>query len=680
VRDDAIMEGQAGHDWVASNQADLATALAEVKGALRRHVDQGAASGSEAVTSAGDPEPATGAPTTSGGPTAIDALCRALGLSRFERGIVLLCAGIELDSTFAPLCAAAQGDPRRGYPTFSLALAALPEAHWSALTPEAPLRRWRLINLGTGSVLTSIPLRIDERVLHFLTGISQLDERLSAMLDATTPVPMTDLAPSHAALANALLDAWRATDGARAQAAGHNLDTQLPVAVQVCGTDPMESRAIAAAAAAAAHFRCFVLATDLLPTVPAELESTTRLLEREAVLDPAVFIIESEADAVPTDDIRARVALRLVQRLNAFVVICSRDARKIAHRPSITLNVARPTDVEQRSVWRSALSHLEDLRPIERIASQFSMSLAEIRSVSLEVMARTRAPDQDLATAAWQACRARSRSKLEGLAQRIEPAASWEDLVLPAPQVGLLRQLGMHVRQRATVFDAWGFGAKSSRGKGITALFSGASGTGKTMAAEVLAGELQLDLYRVDLSAVVNKYIGETEKNLRRVFDAAEQDGAVLLFDEADALFGKRSEVKDSHDRYSNIEVSYLLQRMEEYRGLAILTTNMKNALDTAFLRRIRFIVQFPFPDVAQRAEIWRRAFPAGTPTGTIEIGKLSRLNVAGGNIRNIAVNAAFLAADAGEPVAMRHLLHAVHTEYTKMQKSPTESEIGNWL
>jgi SpoVK/Ycf46/Vps4 family AAA+-type ATPase len=326
------------------------------------------------------------------------------------------------------------------------------------------------------------------------------------------------------------------------------------------------------------------------------------------------------------------------------------------------------------------LLRIVDPRPFEGIASQFSMSLPEIRSVTLEVLARSRAPHQDLTTAAWQACRARSRSKLDGLAQRIEPAAAWDDLVLPAPQVGLLRQLAMHVRQRATVFDRWGFGAKSSRGKGITALFSGASGTGKTMAAEVLAGELQLDLYRVDLSAVVNKYIGETEKNLRRVFDAAEQDGAVLLFDEADALFGKRSEVKDSHDRYSNIEVSYLLQRMEEYRGLAILTTNMKSALDTAFLRRIRFIVQFPFPDVAQRAEIWRRVFPDGTPTETLEIGKLSRLNVAGGNIRNIAINAAFLAADAGERVCMRHLLHAVHTEYAKLQKTPTDAEIGSWL
>jgi SpoVK/Ycf46/Vps4 family AAA+-type ATPase len=200
------------------------------------------------------------------------------------------------------------------------------------------------------------------------------------------------------------------------------------------------------------------------------------------------------------------------------------------------------------------------------------------------------------------------------------------------------------------------------------------------MAAEVLASELRLDLYRIDLSSVVSKYIGETEKNLRRVFDAAEQGGAILLFDEADALFGKRSEVRDSHDRYANIEVSYLLQRMEAYRGLAILTTNMKNALDTAFLRRIRFVVQFPFPDFAERASIWKRMFPVETPAYGLDFTKLSRLNVAGGNIKNIALNAAFLAADAGVPVGMAHIKRAAQAEYAKLDRPLTEAEIGGWL
>jgi SpoVK/Ycf46/Vps4 family AAA+-type ATPase len=200
------------------------------------------------------------------------------------------------------------------------------------------------------------------------------------------------------------------------------------------------------------------------------------------------------------------------------------------------------------------------------------------------------------------------------------------------------------------------------------------------LAAEVLANELGLDLYRIDLSAVVSKYIGETEKNLRRVFDAAEAGGAILLFDEADALFGKRSEVRDSHDRYANIEVSYLLQRMEAYRGLAILTTNQPDALDDAFMRRIRFVVRFPFPDHAQRAEIWRRVFPAETPVSDLDDEALADLSLAGGNIRNVALFAAFLAADEGEPIGMRHIAHAAARECAKLERPLTERGVREWL
>jgi SpoVK/Ycf46/Vps4 family AAA+-type ATPase len=199
------------------------------------------------------------------------------------------------------------------------------------------------------------------------------------------------------------------------------------------------------------------------------------------------------------------------------------------------------------------------------------------------------------------------------------------------------------------------------------------------MAAEVIAGELALDLYRVDLSQVVNKYIGETEKNLRKVFDAAEEGGVVLLLDECDSLLGKRTEVKESHDRFANIEISYLLQRMEAYRGLAILTTNMKSALDTAFVRRIRFIVQFPFPDAEHRARIWERVFPPQAPVERLDIRKLARLSVSGASIRNIAMHAAFLAADENQPVRMPHLLRAARSEYGKLEKPLTDSEIAGW-
>jgi SpoVK/Ycf46/Vps4 family AAA+-type ATPase len=291
-------------------------------------------------------------------------------------------------------------------------------------------------------------------------------------------------------------------------------------------------------------------------------------------------------------------------------------------------------------------------------------------------IAATDRPDAVL----WHVCRNACRSGLDDLAQRVETVASWEDLILPAPQKSTLRQIVAHAKHRLKVYQDWGFAAKSTRGLGIAALFAGESGTGKTMAAEVLANQLHLDLYRIDLSSVVSKYIGETEKNLRRVFDSAEDSGAILFFDEADALFGKRSEVKDSHDRYANIEVSYLLQRMEAYRGVAILTTNMKSALDNAFQRRLRFVVVFPFPDAMQREAIWRGVFPTATPIDGIDYAKLANVHVAGGNIRNIAINAAFLAAEEGEPVRMAHLLEAAHSEAANRGRPLSDAETRGWV
>jgi SpoVK/Ycf46/Vps4 family AAA+-type ATPase len=280
----------------------------------------------------------------------------------------------------------------------------------------------------------------------------------------------------------------------------------------------------------------------------------------------------------------------------------------------------------------------------------------------------------------WNVCRSFSRPRLEDLAQRLVPGAGWDDIVLPEFQMLTLRQIASQVRRRMKVYEKWGFAAKGRRGLGVSALFTGESGVGKTLAAEVLAHDLELDLYRVDVSAVVSKYIGETSKNVKQVFDAAEEGGVLLLFDEADALFGKRGEVKDSHDRYANIDVAYLLQRMEAYQGLAILTTNMKTSVDRAFQRRLRFTVNFPFPDAAQREAIWSRIFPAQTPTRGLDPRKLSQLNLAGGNIRNIALNAAFLAAESDGPVEMAHVLQAARLEAQKIERPLSEAEIRGWV
>jgi hypothetical protein len=269
--------------------------------------------------------------------------------------------------------------------------------------------------------------------------------------------------------------------------------------------------------------------------------------------------------------------------------------------------------------------------------------------------------------ALWRSVLVSTRPSLDLLGRRAQPNARPGDLILPHDVLEQIERIKQQVRHRATVYNDWGLAGRMSRGLGISALFAGESGTGKTLAAEVIAADLGLDLYRIDLSGVVSKYIGETEKNLRRVFDAAEQGGTILCFDEADALFGKRSEVKDSHDRYANIEVNYLLQRMEDFRGLAILTTNMKSSLDHAFTRRIRFIVDFPFPGPVERERIWRGAFVPSLNTDRLDFGRLARLTLSGGGIHNVAVNATFAAASAPDhALTMPMVLTAARLEYRK--------------
>lgn len=656
------------NDWVAANQAYLSRALAGLKRRLR-------AQAGEAGAAAAPPAEDVDAVPPGMPPPALLLVAEAFGLSPFERDVLLLCAGIELDSEFAPLCAAAHGDAARPYPTFALALAALGGGHWSAMAPDAPLRRWRLVEPGTGP-LTQAPLRIDERILHGLIGLSHIDPRLGAAVTILPATDVADLVPSHAGLAERIAASWTAASPGDA------------AVVQLCG-DPADAHPIAAAVAHALGLGAAAIASDSLPNGADELEAFARLLAREASLAGiGVLVLEApdHGAAQPGEEPRARRsgAVRLAERLSGLTMIVGRERLQLAQRPCVAFDVEHPLPQEQRDAWKKALGIAEDGMDgaaglVDTVSSQFSLSLPAIRAVAAEAVATCRNIPGEAAATAWNLCRLRLRARLDLLAQRIESATRWDDLVLPAAETRTLHAIAAQLRQRVTVYDRWGFAEKSDRGLGISALFSGPSGTGKTMAAEVLANELRLDLYRIDLSSVVSKYIGETEKNLRRVFDAAQESGAILLFDEADALFGKRSEVKDSHDRYANIEVSYLLQRMEAYRGLAILTTNQRSALDPAFLRRLRFVVQFPVPDEAQRAEIWRRVFPAATPTEGLQIDKLARLRITGGNIRDIALNAAFLAADAAEPVRMHHLLAAARSEYAKLDRALTAAEAEGW-
>ncbi|MFP8964492.1 ATP-binding protein, partial [Streptomyces nanhaiensis] len=280
------------------------------------------------------------------------------------------------------------------------------------------------------------------------------------------------------------------------------------------------------------------------------------------------------------------------------------------------------------------------------------------------------------------AVRAQNGAGLERLARRIEPAVGWDDLVLPPATHRRLRELALRARHREQVLGQWGMRPGGGRGRGVIALFAGESGTGKTMSAEVVAADLGMDLYVVDLSTVVDKYVGETEKNLERIFTEASAVNAVLLFDEADAIFGKRSEVRDAHDRHANIESAYLLQRMESFDGIAVLTTNLRANLDEAFTRRLDVVADFPVPDAGQRLALWERCLGGRLPrAGDLDLAFCAdRFEMAGGSIRACAVTAAYLAAEAGGPLTMRQVVRAVAQEYRKLGRLVLAGEFGPWL
>lgn len=594
---------------------------------------------------------------------ALEQVVERFSLSEFERGILLFCAAIEMDEWVAATCSAWRGNDGRHCVTLGMALTLLPSPQWEALAPVAPLRRWNLVELEEGNGLTQSPLRINERILHYLAGVSYVDSRIGALTQSITEAE--DLTPDQTRLAEEIAQAWAAADGIEA----------CP-GVFLVGADVHARQAVAATACAWHRLKLMALDAQNLPLDADGCWRLARLWEREALILGSAILLVLNADSSAET---VRLARMFAGEISGIILVSSPGNMELTGRRWMRVSVEHPGPTERLALWRRHLGPIasELNGGLERVASQFQLDARSIRVAAEEA---TQGEPMGRANALWEASRKQARPALDGLAQRIEPSATWEDLILPHAQLEVLRTVVAQVRQRARVGEDWGFGRKGMRGLGIHALLVGPSGVGKTMAAEVIARELNLDLYRIDLSALVSKYIGETEKHLKRVFDQAEAGGSILLFDEADALFGKRSDVRDSHDRFANIEVSYLLQRFESYRGLAILTSNMKQSLDPAFSRRIRFIIHFAFPDVTLRQEIWRRVFPAETPTDGLDYPKLARLSLAGGQIRNVALNAAFLAADQGEPVRMKHLLAAVHGEYAKLEKSLTDAEIAGWI
>jgi hypothetical protein len=601
-------------------------------------------------------------------PPALLILAQRFGLSRFERDVLLLCAAMELDTRMAALYARAQDDPNQFYPTFALALSLFDEPTWDALSPERPLRHWRLIEINQPGAqsLTSSAIRADERIVSFIKGLNYLDDRLTPLfvpLDVNADQPL--LPPSQQGIVRTILQ---------------NLDqsamVQRPPVIHLLGPDVPSKQLIAWHAAASLNLHLYRLPAELLPTQATELETLTRLWQRESILLPvALYLDAHEVEKSSQGEGGQPPPLnRFLTRSSGILFLDTREVWPSLSRRTIALDISKPTPLEQQTAWANALGEEAGEIPA-RLTGQFNLDLMSIEQIARQALSIASSDEEDLGERLWDTCLIRTRPHLDNLAQRLEPKANWDDLVLPPTEKNLLRQIADQVGQRGRVYEEWGFARKMNRGLGINALFTGESGTGKTMAAEVIANDLRLNLYRIDLSAVVSKYIGETEKNLRRLFDAAEDGGAILFFDEADALFGKRSEVKDSHDRYANIEINYLLQRIEAYRGLAILATNMKSALDTAFMRRLRFVLDFPFPGVAERKAIWQGVFPPEMETTSLNLDRLARLNVTGGNIQNIALNASFLAARANVPISMSLIMEAARAEFRKLGRPISEAD-----
>jgi hypothetical protein len=697
------------NQWQESNSRQLAAALAELRQRLERYIQQ--QSGKQREVSPPAPAPiveptsktvsrstiqqllgrqqktksptatppaATVAPMIaieeskrSAEPlSALKMLSTRLGLSRFEENVLLLCVAMELDTRMASLCSRAHGDPNRPYPTFALALTLFDDdaPSWDALSPGRPLRYWRLIEIDQRGTqpLTASPLRADERSVNYVKGLNYLDNRLSPLLlPMDLPSSEADLPPSQQILVETIVRHLKQVP----------VDQEVPV-VQLLGVDPPSKHLVAAHAAVALGLRMYRLPAALLPVEGAELENLRRLWERECLLLPLALYVDalgSEIDASPAS--QASPVNRVLTRMGDVVFLDTRDTWPGIAERSLAVDVAKPTPVEQEVAWAAALGDAAGESPA-LLAGQFNLGLSAIQQIGRQTLSEPATAECPTHDRLWHACLQGTRPRLDLLAQRLEAKAKWEDLVLPTTESNLLRQIAAQVGQRSQVYHAWGFGERMNRGLGISALFTGGAGTGKTMAAEVIANQLQLNLYRIDLSAVVSKYIGETEKNLRRLFDAAEDGGAILFFDEADALFGKRSEVKDSHDRYANIEINYLLQRVEAYRGLAILATNMKSALDPAFMRRLRFVVNFSFPAAGERKVIWEKMFPSQTPTAGLDFERLARLNLTGANIQSIALNAAFLAAQTTDKVVtMPLLVEAARTELRKLGHPINELE-----
>jgi SpoVK/Ycf46/Vps4 family AAA+-type ATPase len=597
-------------------------------------------------------------------------------LSEFDLDLLLIALAPEIDRRYERIYAYLQDDVTRKYPSVDLAFNLLCDSAADRLSRRdrlltaAPLIRHALIHAlpdpqDLWASLLNHYLRLDEQIVQFLLGGQlELDRRL---------VPFCQIVRSEVLLLDLALDV--PIECTLQQIITDAKSTQQPLKLYLQGASGIGKQQIAAAIATGLDIPLLIADLTQVLHLKADFEQTLRLVLRTIQLQPAVLYLPGIDRLISLEQGGPERQLLAALTDAAGTIVLAGNSPWQPTTPakaSVREIVLALPDFRQRQIcWQTHLNtHQVLLAPssVDTLADRFRLTPEQIQA------AVTVAAQSDLPTlkTLFAAARRQAGQNLHTLTEKIEARYTWDDIVLPIDPLAQLREICSRVAHRQVVYQQWGFDRKLSLGKGLNALFSGSSGTGKTMAAEVIATDLGLDLYRIDLSQVVSKYIGETEKNLDRIFQAAESANAILFFDEADALFGKRSEVKDAHDRYANIEIGYLLQKVEAYSGLAILATNLRQNLDDAFVRRLQFIVEFPFPDREYRRQIWAVLFPALAPLDPdIDFELLAReIRLPGGNLKNIALASAFYAAAAGGVIQMTHLLQAAQREYHKVGRT----------
>ena len=622
-------------------------------------------------------------------------LAAAFGLSQVEVDAILICLAPALDLRYQKLYAYLQDDVTRKKPTVDLVLDLLYDSQRDKLdalarfAQDAPLRRHQLVSLSSDPSDPDKPLlaqflTVDERIVDFLLGRDRFnphwdtfvywDQQKHTLDDLVLPEELRGTL-------NSLCDAY------------HTSSAEAPSDWMVLfhGPDGAGKRAVAQALCHSMELPLLIVDMPTLLRYDPRPMETFSLLLREAQLCGAAIYLAGWQHLTGSEEttVHFRSLLHELEQLPGLVFLGSTTPWQplggLSQKVFVRVAFPAPSMSERLQLWETYVKQLNDgladQLNLSALAATFRFTGGQIVDTlqgayhrGLSQGGEGRLPTMD---DLYRSCRAVSTKQLGTLARHIVPKHTWEDLVLPRDSMAQLRELSGQVRHRLTVYDEWGFDLKLSLGKGLIALFSGPSGTGKTFAAEIIAEDLGMDLYQIDLSCVVSKYVGETEKNLSQVFQEAEDSNAILFFDEADALFGKRTEVRDAHDRYANIEVNYLLQRIEDCDGVVILATNMRKNIDEAFLRRMQFTIDFPFPDEDLRLLIWQGIFPLQAPVSDdADLSFLARqFRITGGNIKNIALAAAFRAAGDGGVIHMKHLVQALKREYQKLGKICEKSE-----